>query len=97
MTSSVCNKRVSMTIVDGAVRKAKDVLREVEEIWGVETFASLVCCTSAPLSKVGSSVAGVMGNESVPDDWEVERDTRVEANGVVAGEDIALVRLWGRV
>lgn len=97
MTSSVCNKRVSMTIVDGAVRKAKDVLREVEEIWGVETFASLVCCTSAPFSKVGSSVAGVMGNESVPDDWEVERDTRVEANGVVAGEDIALVRLWGRV
>jgi hypothetical protein len=34
-----------------------------------------------------------MGNESVPDDWEVEREPRVEASGVVAREDTALVCL----
>ena len=44
-------------------------------------------CESVPLSRVGSSLAGVMGNESVPEDLEVERDTRAEADGVVIREE----------
>ena len=42
-------------------------------------------------SGIGNSVAGVIGNESVQDDREVERDPKVEANGVVAREDTALI------
>ena len=49
-----------------------------------------ICCV---LSGVGNSVAGVMGNDPVSDDWEVERDPRVEASGVAAREDTALVCL----
>lgn len=45
------------------------------------------------VGEAGSSLAGVMGNESVPEDREVERDARVEANGVVAREDTTLVCL----
>lgn len=48
------------------------------------------------LARVGSSVGGVMGNEYISDDWEVERDTRVEANGVVAREDTVLACLRER-
>lgn len=34
----------------------------------------IFCCVFVLLSGAGSSVAGVIGNEFVPDDWEVERD-----------------------
>lgn len=46
---------------------------------------------SVLLGGVGNSLAGVIGKESVPDDREVERDARVEANGVVSREDVVLV------
>jgi len=54
-------------------------------------FALPAPSASVLLCGVGSSLAGVIGNESVPDDREVERDARVEANGVVAREDTTLV------
>jgi hypothetical protein len=80
-----------------ALREAEDVAEETKETWEATRFAMVACCMSILLSGVGSSVAGVMGNESVPEDREVERDTKVEANGVVAREDTALACLWEEI
>jgi len=55
---------------------------------------SVARCVSILSSGLGSSAAGVMGKEFVPEDLEVERDARVEANGVETREEAALVRSW---
>jgi len=87
----MCDKRASTSSVDEALGKAGDAVWETEEAETPTPNAHRVLISS---DRVDSSLAGVIGNESVPDDWEVERDARVEANGVVAREDTALVCLW---
>jgi len=91
----MCNKQVSVSSSSVAEKlgKAKDIPRETGATWEAEMFTMPASCASVLLGEAGSSLAGVMGNESVPDDWEVERDARVEANGVVAREDTTLVCL----
>lgn len=73
--------------------KARGIPRETREIWEAEMFALLAGCASVLLGEAGSSLAGVMGNESVPDDREVERDAKAEVNGAVAREDTTPVCL----
>jgi hypothetical protein len=89
----MCNMQVSASSVAETSRGTKDVPRKTGVIWEVDTFAQFSHCTSVLLGRFGISLAGVMGSGSVPDDWEVERDTEVEANGVVAREDKTLVCL----
>ena len=87
----MCNKQASMSSWAGALRRARSVAREKEETQKTAMLIPIVHRVLVPLGRVGSSVAGVMGNESVPDDREVERDTRAEENGVAAREEIALL------
>jgi len=87
----MCDKRASTSSVAEGLLKAGEAVWETKE---AEILVPTAHCALVSSGRVGSSVAGVMGNESVPDDWEVERDARVEAKGVVAREDAALVCLW---
>ena len=54
-------------------------------------FASATRRVSILSSGLRSSAAGVTGNEFDPEDLEVERDARVEANGVETREEAILV------
>jgi len=89
----MCNKQVSVSSVAEKVGKARGIPRETGETWEAEMFTLPVSRASVLLGEAGSSLAGVMGNESVPDDREVERDAKAEVNGVVAREDTTLVCL----
>ena len=89
----MCNKQVSVSSVTEKAGKARGIPRKTREIWEAEMFTLPAGCASVPLGEAGSSLAGVMGNESVPDDREVERDAKAEVNGVVAREDTTLVCL----
>ena len=79
------------------LQKARDFVQEAEGLREVVMLAPVARCVLTVSSGVGSSVAGVTGKESVPDDLEVERETTVEVNGVVAREEVTLVCLWERI
>lgn len=87
------DEQVSVSSVAQTLVKARGFPWETGVAWEAEVFAPPARCASVLLCEVGSSLAGEMGSESVSDDREVERDTRVEANGVVAREDTTLVCL----
>jgi len=90
----MCNKRASTSLAAEVSWRSKDAVWGTEEAWEAVILASITRCVSILSSGLGSSVPGVMGKEFVPEDLEVERDARVDANGVEAMEEVVLVRSW---
>lgn len=90
----MCNERASTSSAAEDLWRSKDAAWRTEGTWEVVVLATITRCVSILSSGLGSSVPGVMGKEFVPEDLEVERDARVEANGVEAREEAALVRSW---